>query len=286
MASESTEEKSVTISLPAELDDWLETRAETLDVDREALLVELLDSHRAIEEEGVDGWEEIADHESIRETVVAEVEARLTDEMKEIVEWVVAETFESRFAESTDDLAAEFEERIEAVEETHAEQIDDVRDRVVQVKRETDQKAAAEHDHEEFDRIESIASRLDDIEQRVAAIDEQIDERDDDAEAIEERLDSVEERLKTVAWIVRDLRDAHETSGEVEAVERIKRAAAKADIERARCENCNEGVSLGLLTEPECPHCQATVTNVEPAEGFFSKPTLLVASQLESGEDE
>jgi chromosome segregation ATPase len=286
MASESTEEKSVTISLPAELDDWLESRAETLDVDREILLVELLDSHRAIEEDGVDSWEEIADHESIRETVAEEVEARLTDEMKEVVEWVVAETFESRFAEATDDLSAEFEDRIEAVEETQTEKIDDVRDRVVQVKRETDQKAPADHDHEAFDRIDSVESRLDDIEERVGTIDQKIDERDDDAEAMEERLESVEDRLKTVAWIVRDLRDAHETGGGIEAVERIKRAAAKADIERARCENCNQGVSLGLLTEPECPHCQATVTNVEPADGFFSKPTLLVASQLESGEDE
>jgi len=83
--------------------------------------------------------------------------------------------------------------------------------------------------------------------------------------------------------VVSDLREAHESQGGMEAVDRIKRAAAKNDIDRANCENCNSGVAVALLTEPECPHCEATVTNVEAASGFFGKPRLLTASQLESG---
>ncbi|PSP59271.1 CopG family transcriptional regulator, partial [Halobacteriales archaeon QH_7_66_37] len=41
-----------------------------------------------------------------------------------------------------------------------------------------------------------------------------------------------------------------------------------------------------LLTDPACPHCDATVTNVEADPGWFRKPKLRVASQLESGEPE
>ena len=76
-----------------------------------------------------------------------------------------------------------------------------------------------------------------------------------------------------------------EADGGLDAVERVKRAAAKADVDRARCENCDNGVDIALLTDPHCPHCEATVADVEGASGFFSKPKLLVASQLESGEE-
>jgi len=96
----------------------------------------------------------------------------------------------------------------------------------------------------------------------------------------------MEDRLQTVAWVVSDLREAHESGNGLQAVERIKRAAAKADVERAKCENCGNGVTLSLLTDPECPHCSATVTNVEADPGWFRKPKLRVASQLESGESE
>jgi len=100
----------------------------------------------------------------------------------------------------------------------------------------------------------------------------------------EQRLAELQDRLKTVAWVVSDLREAQESSGGLQAVERIKRAAAKNNIERANCENCGDGVTLSLLTDPECPHCSATVTNVEASSGWFGKPKLLTAAQLESGE--
>lgn len=290
MASESTEEASLTVDLPPELADWLDDRARDLDLDRETVLVELLGSYRALDGEVDDETLPVADPTEIREVVADEVEARFEEGMKDTVEWVLAETFESRLSDMKDALQSEVETEMERSQEEYEEKIEDVRDRIVQVKREADEKAPEDHDHEEFERLTAIEDGLADLEERVDGIesdlDERVDEQADELGAVEERLDTVQDRLKTVAWIVRDLREAHESGSELEAVERIKRAAAKADVDRAKCERCGEGVSIGLLTDPECPHCEATVTNVEPADGFFSKPKLLVASQLEAGEEE
>ena len=250
MASESTEDGSVTVSLPSEIDEWLSARARTLGVDREVVLLQLLSSYQAAAE---------LDDDSVPVAGPQAVEQAIAD-------------------------------RVEGVEQRHEEDIEDVRGRVVQLKRELDGKASADHDHVEFEQVEGLQSEVSDLRDAVDDIEAELDstvaEHDVLLEDIDERLSSLQDRLKTVAWVVSDLRDAYESQGGLEAVERIKRAAAKADIDRAKCENCGQGVEIALLTDPECPHCQATVTNVEAADSWFGSPRLLAASQLESGEEE
>jgi chromosome segregation ATPase len=250
MASESTEGGSVTVSLPSEIDEWLSARARTLGVDREVVLLQLLSSYQAAAE---------LDDDSVPVAGPQAVEQAIAD-------------------------------RVEGVEQRHEEDIEDVRGRVVQLKRELDGKASADHDHVEFEQIEGLQAEVSDLRDAVDDIEAELDstvaEHDVMLEDIDERLSSLQDRLKTVAWVVSDLRDAYESQGGLEAVERIKRAAAKADIDRAKCENCGQGVEIALLTDPECPHCQATVTNVEAADSWFGSPRLLAASQLESGEEE
>jgi len=276
MASESTEEETVTVSLPAELDDWLDERAAALDTDRETVLVQLLASYRATAELDGDGGFStngqgmpVADTQTVEETVKSILAETLNDRVESVVQ-----------SEVQSAVRAVVDGRIEAVEADYMEKIEDVRERVVQLKRELDEKAATDHEHPSLDRVDDIAATVDDLE---ADVDRRVTDQEVLTEDLEGRLDSVEDRLKTVAWVVSDLREAHESNG-VEAVDRIKRAAAKANIDHANCENCGETVNIGLLTEPNCPHCQATVTNVEAASGFFGKPRLLTASQLESGE--
>lgn len=249
MASESTGDGSLTVSLPSEINEWLSARAQTLGVDREVVLLQLLSSYQAAAE---------LDDESVP---VAGPQA---------VEQVVAD-------------------RVSDIEQRHDQDIEDVRSRVVQLKRELDAKAAGDHDHEQLQQFDDLEDEVAELRSAVEDIETEMDstvaEHDVMIEDIDERLDSLQERLKTVAWVVSDLRDAYESQGGLEAVERIKRAAAKADIDRAKCENCGQGVSIGLMTDPECPHCQATVTNVEAADSWFGSPRLLAASQLESGDE-
>ncbi|MFC6974060.1 hypothetical protein ACFQL1_04230 [Halomicroarcula sp. GCM10025709] len=96
----------------------------------------------------------------------------------------------------------------------------------------------------------------------------------------------MEDKLERVAWVVTDLRE--EQGGQNthrRAVDRIKRAAAQEGITAASCESCGEQVDIALLTEPQCPHCETTVTDVRPDGGFLRKKARLVtASQLEAGD--
>lgn len=280
MASESTEEQTVTVHLPPELHDWLDDHAREQDLDRETLLRQLLASYRQMATEGVDG-----------DAVIVDGAGALEDRIEVIVAEQVADAVEGqtadRISEARNAVQKQLGNRIDSIEANFREKLDDVRERVIQVKKEADRKAPKDHTHAQFEQLGSISERFDDLEAELDEIRDSLGSAVDGegrVTELENSLERVEERLQTVAWVVSDLREAQEASGALDPVDRIKRAAAKADIQRAKCENCGEGVTISLLTDPECPHCEATVSNVEPASGFFGKPTLLVASQLESGE--
>lgn len=278
MASESTEEDAVQVTLPEDLGAWLEDRAIEQDTDPERLLVDLLAAYRATvdldaEADGTKLAVTLATGESIEDYVSAAVETALAEELSTTraeVRWDLADRME--------ELQSEFDQKIE-----------DVRQRLVQVKLETDAKAPKEHQHADVEAVEGLPNRLRQLEAAIERLRENLVDLAEEDEApdedLAERLDEVEERLRTVAWVCSDLREAHESGGGGSpAVDCIKHEGAELDVERARCENCGAGVHLGLLTEPACPHCDATVTSVEAGNGFFGKPRLLVASQLDSGE--
>jgi rubrerythrin len=278
MSSESTDEQTVTVELPAELDEWLDEQAAALGLDRETVLVQLLASYRTAEQLESDGQLRIDGDGEGHSAVLG------ADDIEETVERVV----DDQTTAATDALRETLTARIDEVESDFQANLDDVRDRVVQVKRETDQKAPEDHTHEAFDTIDGLADEAAQLESDLESLrsqhQETAAEHAADIDDLSGRLDTLEDRLQTVAWAVSDLRDAYESGHGMETVERIKRAAAKADIERATCENCSNGVTISLLTDPKCPHCDATVSDIQPASGWFSSPKLLVAAQLESGE--
>lgn len=269
MASESRETQTVSVTLPTELLEWAETEADTVGVDTETLLVQLLASYRTM----------------------TQYSERLTDESILVDETAAVGAGGD---ESTSTARRQLERRIETAHADFDEKIQDVRQRVIQVKKETDAKAPKDHTHREFAEVEALAedveSLAEEVEQLRYTLDEldgkltEIDAQTDELSAHSVRLDELSKRIRTVGWLVRDLRDAQESPTARETVRQIKQTAAREDIERAACENCGAGVTLSLLTEPRCPHCEATVTNVEPSAGWFRSPTLTVASQLESGD--
>jgi methionyl-tRNA synthetase len=281
MASEPTE--TVTVRLPSDLDNWLDEQARELGVNRETVLVQMLASYRATAE--LDGDIDAAEFE---------FGAPSDEQLEEVVDRRVEEALEAALAEQLPDATETIERRVgsrvDSAQAEFQEKLEDVRERVVQVKQEADAKAPADHDHEEFDRLVALGRHVDGLQEDVEHLTERLDatlpEQETAIEELEADLDTVQERLRTVAWAVRDLREDVENDTGLAAVERVKRAAAKADVGRARCENCGNGVEVALLTDPHCPHCEATVTDVEEASGFFSKPKLLVASQLESGDEQ
>lgn len=302
MASESSSERTVSITLPSELDDWLDEQAARVDLDRDQLLTQLVASYRTtmkVDREGNPGplVEDADIVESIDERVTEQLSTQVDDRIEDLlqerleseVESAVDSALKGQVTEATNSIQRQLGNRIDAVESEFDGKIQDVRERVIQIKKETDRKAAADHHHEAFDQVEELNRQVKTLETDLSRLrrefDELVPDHDESIDGMGDQLESVQERLQTVAWVVSDLREAHEKSGGLRAVERIKRAAAKADIERANCENCGQSVAISLLTDPECPHCNATVSNVEPSGGWFGKPKLLAASQLESGDE-
>lgn len=276
MASESSDEATASVSVPPDLAEWLDGKAAELDLDRETVVVQLVASYRAASE--LDDREVEA---PVSDDLEASVRDVVADRVPDIADAVSARVDTGDVEAAEDRLQAE----VDRVEREFGEKLDDVRQRVVQVKREADGKAPADHDHAELASlsgdVEAMGARLDEVEDalsdaRGAAAD--LESRVDALESAADRLDAVEDRLRRVAWVVRDIEESVDaTAGATAAVDRLKRSAARADVDRAVCDACEEPVTLGLLTEAACPHCEAAVTDVEPAAGFFGKPRLTVA---------
>lgn len=321
--SESSGEETVAVDLPSDLHDWLEAQAAALGTDKEQLLMQLLLSYQTtleaedglegqlearVEERAETALEEQLSADEIDEELLTEITRQvererdqqieatvksiladnLDEQIQSAVRESVGELITEQITEATNSTQRQLGDRIDALDKKFQSRLDDVRERVIQVKKETDKKAPDSHTHEELQTVRKLDSRIDGLEDELQQlrieIDETLPKHEDGLEELETQLSEIDERLQTVAWVTSDLRDAFESETGLEAVERIKRAAAKADISSAKCDNCGDEVNLALLTDPECPHCRTTVTNVDANPGWFRSPRLETASQLESGE--
>jgi methyl-accepting chemotaxis protein len=312
MASEPTDEP-VTVSLPPELAAWVDEQARDRGTDRETVLAQLLAAHRATDDLDADDPEalaEVVDVEAAVNDVLAdrlpeivdavtdqlEVEAQVQDaverHLQDALEDRLAEVSQSAADRATEQIGDRLDDRLGAVEDDYMDKIQDVRQRVIQVKQVADSKAPADHGHPDLaDRIDGLASDVETVEGEIETLRAQLDERAGDTadriEDLDETVGDLEEKVRTVAHVVRDLRDdARVGSKRATSVEGIKRAAAELDVDRAKCGVCGEGVQIGLMTEPECPHCEAVVTDVEPKDGFFGSPKLVKAQSIEAPEED
>jgi len=287
MSSESTDDGGVHVELSADLDEWLTEQAETLGVPREAVMEQLLAAYMtaADSDEGMDDILQPSADE-LDAVVAATVDEKLNGSVEAATESAVS----AHIPDIVDTVERQLAERFDALEADFQTKIEDVRERVVQVKREADAKAPADHGHEEFDRIDALTQEIEDIEAELAAlrgdVTESLETENERVADIDSRLDDVEDKLTRVAWVVSDLRDDQGGRDQNQkAVDRLKRAAAQENISTARCSNCDEQVEIGLLTDPQCPHCNTTVSDVRPEGGIIrSKARLVAAAQLEPGE--
>lgn len=199
------------------------------------------------------------------------------------------ETAERVDLATTDDVV-ELEDRLDDVDDAFTEKLDDVRDRVVQVKREVDGKADADHDHPEVAAdvekalaaardaeatAAEAAATVDDVEDRLHA---GFENYEDILETLRGRTNEVSGKVGTLARVLVDVRDSVSTLVEAEnrraAVDQLQRAANTEGVRRAACEECEATVDIALLTRPACPFCEATFAGVEPKSGFFGSATL------------
>lgn len=174
------------------------------------------------------------------------------------------------------------------------EQLQDVRDRVIQVKRETDGKAPADHDHPDLtEQAAEALAAVDNLEAAVADLastqDRLSNRVDGGFENFEEVLtylrdetDRLDGKLTTLATAVLAMREAVASvaaaNARRERTDSLKRAANREHVRVADCEDCESEVDVSLLTAPECPFCGATFEDVEATRGWFGSHTLVTGS--------
>lgn len=256
MASEKSGETVMSVQLPDELREWIDEEADKRDSDRETLLRELLAANRAVLTDETSG-------EPGTKTGVAE--------------------------EALDD-------RVEAFRDEFMELIEDVRDRVIQVKREADTKAPLEHTHGEFSDLEDLLERMGDVESELETVEDRLDDVEHDLEdgfenyeeIVDYLLDTteeVDERVETIASAVVETREEMKTfvsrHHQQQRADELKLAASQYGIQQADCEGCGQTLQIALLTDAECPHCACALSDVSPKNGLFGSATLETGSPPE-----
>ena len=250
MSSEPVEE------LPDDLEAWVAERAAADGTSRADVVRRLMAAHRLLDEQP-DRLDEAAASDADGDPVTVGSGKNASDSL----------------AAEIDDLDARVDDltdRVGGVETDLDEKITDVRQRVIQVKREADAKAPAEHDHPELER------RVDEGFENYEEVLEYLTQRTDDL------ADDAADRgtkLRTVANAVVDLRKRvaaiESVVEERAAVAALRESANRQGIAEAACDSCGETVRLGLLDEPACPHCESPFDGVEPG-GWFRSARLTV----------
>lgn len=301
MAGEAPGETSVSVTLPESVADWLDDVAAENDRSRADVLAQLVEAVRRRDAGGSSASESEAvgaTRDELDDQIAAAVDASVEEHLRERVDEVVDERIEEHVDEVVDERIEEgadgplvdratFDERIDDVDARFTDLLDDVRERIVQVKRETDAKAPADHDHPGLD------EQMADLEEALAALDEEVEAVRDRTDAgfdnYEEVLshltDSVEDLSARQTTLARALVETREEVQALAAAETARKAAAdlrrtanRHGISTAVCEECGSKVDVALLSRARCPHCSATFTGIEPAAGFFG------TNRLETGD--
>ena len=269
MATESADGTDVSVSLPPDLEEWLDERAAALDVDRGELLVQLAAAYRAAAD---------LDDDPLADLLEAGPDA---ERLEDIDERLAAE------AAALESL----EDRVDDVEGNLEKNVEDLRNRVLQLRDAVGNAASETHGHREFSKL---GSRIDELSEALESVASDVQSQDDRIEAESDRLDDVEAKLTQVARTVVALRREADAEGDDDStLEDIRKAANRAGVSEAACGACGSPVTVGLLTDADCPHCGTGFEGLElPDPGLgrrlgFRRPELRCADPpaLEGGDE-
>ncbi|MDZ7850358.1 MAG: hypothetical protein U5K70_05950 [Halodesulfurarchaeum sp.] len=174
----------------------------------------------------------------------------------------------------------ELEAKIEA-------DIQDVRERVIQVKRETDEKSPASHEHESLETaLEELESELEATRERLDRTESQLEGGFENFEEILEtlldRTSDLESDVDTIGRALKSMRQTLDTVAEREQqrarADHLKETAAGRGVRTAKCEGCKSKIDVALLSEARCPTCGESFHTLDANPGFFG------TSILETGE--
>jgi chromosome segregation ATPase len=268
MASE--EHVDVSIRLPPDLGEWLTEQAAEMNRNREDVVREL-----------VAAYQSMASGDDVEDVLTA-------DDVDEFVDEDALEAYvqQATFEDALDEHRGEFEALL-----------DDVRKRVVQVKREADAKAPADHEHDALEeRVDALAADVTSTSEAVAAVEDDMqagfENFEDVLEYLTETTDELEEKTGALARVLVDIQSEvkrlrADESRRAEA-EALQLAANREGVRTAKCGECESSVDVSLLSAPECPHCASTFSDVEKRSGLFSSSRLVTGDPpaLPGGQDD
>jgi len=257
MATESAGDLELSVTLSPPLAEWLEERSDSLGTDPGTLLRELLETHR----KAVD-----SDAAPDPDALVADILDRRLEDRDRALE----------------DRIEGLDGRIDGIEATLERDVEDVRNRVLQLRDGLEGRAPADHSHED------LSGRLDSVEATVAELSDRLEALEADGETRRERLEGIETRLEEVdgkldalagAVVAGQRRRATEADREAEFAA-LRRDANEAGVTEGECAGCGESVRIDLLTEAACPFCERRLSGIDRPDSvlrWFGTPTLAVA---------
>jgi prefoldin subunit 5 len=273
-------------TLPDELRRWVDEQAAASDEDPEDVLSRAVTLYRLVEDHATSASAEMPPVDDIE----TELE-RLTDQVSALDDRLEAveggfddrvRTVEEDLTDRVGSVEESLTDRVGVLEEDVDEKVTDLRERVIQVKREADAKAPADHDHEELrTRVDRLGTRVDDgfenYEEVLTYLTDETDDLDDKVTRLASVVVSLRERTARVERRVT----------RVDAAADLKESANRHGMTKAKCGACGGSVGVGLLTEPACPHCERGFVGVEPAGRLFRSGTLVTGSApaLMAGDD-
>jgi chromosome segregation ATPase len=175
------------------------------------------------------------------------------------------------------------EERLGDLEATVEADIQDVRERVIQVKRETDGKAPADHDHDSLESaIADLEAGLEEATEAIDRTDSRLDGGFENFEEILERLldrtSDLERDVNTIGRALRSMRQTLDSVAERDQqrarADHLKQTAAVRGVRTAKCEACNSKLDVALLSEARCPSCGESFHTLDANPGFFGTSIL------------
>jgi rubrerythrin len=161
-----------------------------------------------------------------------------------------------------DDLALDLE-RQQSRQDQYADRITDnltqIHGRLETLEAELDEQSSSI----DPDVVDALKTDVEAVSTTVSELDSWVESEFDDIEQLFERLLATttdhEERLHEFSTELETVSTQYQT---MQTVHELQETAVRKGVSEGTCENCDNYVSLGLLTSPHCPSCGAKFTDV------------------------
>jgi predicted Zn-ribbon and HTH transcriptional regulator len=184
--------------------------------------------------------------------------------------------------ETDDGVVDDVDRHLAAQREEYVELVEDVRERVVDLRRELDALADRDHDRDHDHGHDEVADRtaVEDLAEKMQQLERRTEAGFENYEAVlEEVTDAVDrlgDRFDGLATTVVELRERSRHDDRDDNLPGLKRRANEAGVREATCGACGATLSVGLLTAAECPHCRSRFADVEDGGRLIGSATLVV----------